>query len=137
MADQNYRGSVKMKPRCLLLTADHYCRAVISDLFDDYGYPIICQSSLKEVVHSAASDRAEFVIIDDDLGDMTAFEAVRIVRAAFSAEATIKTILLSAGATRRTVETARKAGFDALIAKPIVPAPLIRTLKNLTLARAA
>jgi len=137
MAEQGYRGTLRVRPRCLLLTADQYCRAVISDLFDDHGYPIDCQSSLKDVVHHAAAERTDFVIIDDDLGDMTPFEAVRIVRAAFTDEAPIKAILLSSGATRRKVEAARKAGFDALVAKPIVPAPFIRTLRNLTVAAAA
>jgi CheY-like chemotaxis protein len=68
---------------------------------------------------------------------MTPYEAVNIVRAAMVNGGPIKAILLSAAATRRTVEAARKAGFDALVAKPIAPAPFIRTLKNLTQSLAA
>ncbi|MEI6573551.1 MAG: response regulator [Alphaproteobacteria bacterium] len=137
MGEQGFAGAAKVKRHCLLLTADHYCRAVISDLFDDYGYSIVCLPSLKEVVHYAASDRSDLVVIDDNLGDMTPYEAVNIVRAAMANGGPIKAILLSAAATRRTVETARKAGFDALVAKPIAPAPFIRTLRNLTQALAA
>ncbi|MFM8608694.1 MAG: response regulator [Hyphomicrobiales bacterium] len=137
MTSQSLSVSSKNRPRSLLLSPDYHCRAVLSDLFDDYGYPLTCQSSLKEIVLKGADDGAELVILDDELGDMTPYEALRILRAKLENPSSAKAILLSGGTTRRIVEQARKAGFDAVIAKPIAPTLFLRTLRNLTLSLAA
>lgn len=128
---------LKSRPRSLLLSPDYYCRAVLADFFDDYGYPLICQSSLKEMVLKGTDDGAELLILDDDLGEMTPYEALRILRAKIQSPTSSKAIMLSGGATRRVLDRARRAGFDAVIAKPITQAIFLRTLKNLTLSLAA
>ena len=66
MAPQTVSTLPKSRPRSLLLSPDYYCRAVLSDFFDDYGYPLTCQSSLKEIVLKGADDGAELVILDDE-----------------------------------------------------------------------
>lgn len=137
MTSQPLPVSSKNRPRSLLLSRDYHCRAVLSDFFDDYAYPLICQSSLKEMVLKGADDGADLLILDDDLGEMTPYEALRILRAKIENPSSAKAILLTGGATRRVLERARRAGFDAVIAKPIMPALFLRTLKNLTLSLAA
>ena len=77
------------------------------------------------------------MILDDELGDMTPYEALKILRAKNEYLASAKAILLSGSTTRRIVERAQQAGFDAVIGKPIAPTLLLRTLKNLTLSLAA
>lgn len=128
---------LKSRPRSLLLSPDYYCRAVLADFFDDYGYPLICQSSFKEMVLTGADEGAELLILDDDLGEMTPYEALRIVRAKVESPSSAKAILLSGVTTRRSLERAKRAGFDAVIAKPITPTLFLRTLRNLTPSLAA
>jgi len=137
MAPQTVSTLPKSRPRSLLLSPDYYCRAVLADFFDDYGYPLICQSSLKEMVLKGTDEGAELLILDDELGEMTPYEALRILRAKIESPTLSKAIMLSGGATRRVLERARRAGFDAVIAKPITPALFLRTLKNLTMSLAA
>lgn len=137
MAPQTVSPLPKSRPRSLLLSPDYYCRAVLADFFDDYGYPLICQSSLKEMVLKGTDEGAELLILDDELGEMTPYEALRILRAKIESPTLSKAIMLSGGATRRVLERARRAGFDAVIAKPITPALFLRTLKNLTMSLAA
>ena len=137
MAPQTVSTLPKSRPRSLLLSPDYYCRAVLADFFDDYGYPLICQSSLKEMVLKGTDEGAELLILDDELGEMTPYEALRILRAKIESPTSSKAIMLSGGATRRVLERARRAGFDAVIAKPITPALFLRTLKNLTMSLAA
>jgi CheY-like chemotaxis protein len=137
MAPQAVSTLPKSRPRSLLLSPDYYCRAVLADFFDDYGYPLICQSSLRDMVLKGPSEGAELLILDDDLGEMTPYEALRILRAKIENPTLAKAILLSGGTTRRVLERARSAGFDAVIAKPITPALFLRTLKNLTMSLAA
>ena len=137
MAHQAASHLGRNRPRSLLLSPDYYCRAVLSDFFDDYGYPLSCHASFKDLVLKGMVGDAELVIMDDALGDMTPYEALRILQAKSESSASSKSILLSGGATRRIIERARQAGFDAVIAKPIAPAFFLRTLKNLTVSLAA
>lgn len=137
MAHQFLSFRSKNRPRSLLLSRDYHCRAVLSDFFDDCGYPLACQSSFKDMVIRRDAVDAELMILDDELGDMTPYEALKILRAKNEYLASAKAILLSGSTTRRIVERAQQAGFDAVIGKPIAPTLLLRTLKNLTLSLAA
>jgi len=137
IAPQTVSTLPKSRPCSLLLSPDYYCRAVLADFFDDHGDPLICHSSLRDMVLKGPTGAAELLILDDDLGEMTPFEALRILRAKIESPALSKAIMLSGGATRRVLERARSAGFDAVIAKPIMPALFLRTLKNLTMSLAA
>ena len=120
----------KAKPRCLVVTGDPYCRAVLSSLMEEQGYGVAHCGSLKAFVADGCGAGADVVFFDDRLDDMTPFEALRMMKAVITAEGTPRgTILLTGGATRAVVEAARSAGFDALIPKPLSAACVRRILR--------
>ncbi len=121
------------QPRLMLVTSDRFCHSVVSEVLLHHGFPPAHHNtSVHAMIAGVSDDSADLVLIDETVGDMTPFEAVRMLRASGQAQKPPKTVLLASQATRSTVEMAREAGFDALVAKPVSPTPLLRTLRALT-----
>lgn len=121
----------RAKTRCLIVTGDPYCRAILVALMEAEGYGVDHCASLKDFVVHGCGAGAEVIFFDDRLDDMTPYEALRMMRAAppVTDEPPRGAVLLTGSATRPVIEEARLAGFNAVIPKPVSPALVTRIMR--------
>jgi len=73
----------------------------------------------------------DFVIMDENIPILSSAEIYRMVRLSQSATKVPRAVLVVSRATRLLVDEVRRAGFDALITKPVVPARLAKAMEQI------
>jgi two-component system cell cycle response regulator DivK len=89
-----------------------------SDILEGAGYAVISAALAREGLRLAKDEQPDLVLMDIRLPDLDGMQAVRLLKDDPATRA-IPVIALTAQAMRGDEETARAAGFDGYISKPI------------------
>ncbi len=120
------------RTRLLIASPDRYFRIQTGEILSGSGYgQLRSADTARGVLESVARDDLDIILLDEDLPLLSPPELLRMIRGARLEGYQPRIVLIVARPTRTVVEEARRAGFDALIAKPIIPVRLIRTIEHL------
>jgi PAS domain S-box-containing protein len=96
---------------------------------EKHGFRVTACESADESLRLAPANSVDLVISDIGMPRMDGFEMIRRLREIKNYE-TVPAIALSGYATRKDVNAALAAGFDAHISKPVDPRELLKLIKK-------
>ena len=114
-------------PRVLLLENDAGVRRSLHMLLRTHGFDVRSHASVESMLADPSLGEAQFLVSDYRLDRATGIEALRALRAAGWKR---RAVLITASPVIDLAETARAAGFDALLEKPFEPHALIGLLTD-------
>ena len=112
--------------RILFIDDDVLALQLMSKVTSLLGYQAILSTSPRRALDLVANENPELVVVDMTMDEMDGPEFVRAVRQMFNMEKT-PVVIYSAGTGYSDEETARKAGANGYLRKPV-------GLKELSLA---
>jgi two-component system, cell cycle response regulator DivK len=107
-----------MGARILVVEDNPLNLKLIRDVLEFEGFDVLTAQSGEEGVAVAASGRADLVLMDLQLPGIGGHEALLRIRSDPRCSA-VPVVAVTAFAMKADIESARKAGFDGYIAKPI------------------
>ena len=123
-------GQNPVPGRILLVEDDHHSRRISSAALHASGFEVHEATDGAEGVRMAATLHPDLVVMDLGMPGMNGFEATLRMKREISPSPPI-VLVLTARVLREDVETARKAGCDSFLAKPIDPFDLVHEVKRL------
>ena len=117
--------------RLRVLVADDYedARAMFAEYLCYSGFDVELATDGQEAVQLAARDRFDVVLMDLAMPTLDGTAALRRLREN-PRTAEIPVVACTGQIEGRQLEDARRAGFDAMILKPVVLEDLVRTLRR-------
>lgn len=116
-----------MEPHILVADDDPDTRDVFLVFLQSAGFRVSITSSPAEVLHLAASERFDAVLLDNWMPDLTGVELCQKIRAFDQ----LTPILFCSGAAMEAdIEAATLAGAQGYVIKPFDPYDLIKTLRT-------
>jgi two-component system cell cycle response regulator DivK len=109
---------VLMGARILVVEDNPLNLKLIRDVLEFEGFEVLTAESGEEGVAVAASDRVDLVLMDLQLPGIDGHEALVQIRSDPQCRA-VPVVAVTAFAMKDDIESARRAGFDGYIAKPI------------------
>jgi two-component system, cell cycle response regulator DivK len=109
---------VLMGARILVVEDNPLNLKLIRDVLEFEGFDVVTAQSGEEGVAVAASDRVDLVLMDLQLPGIDGHEALVRIRSDPRCRA-VPVVAVTAFAMKDDIESARRAGFDGYIAKPI------------------
>ena len=135
------RGAHPLASSLLLVEDNEVNQLVASEILTVAGCDLVVADNGAEALHAVHVRPFDIVLMDCQMPEMDGFEATRRIRR-LEAEGLLPgathrlgIIALTANAIRGDRERCLEAGADAYLTKPIVPALLIQTVKNLAASR--
>jgi CheY-like chemotaxis protein len=115
--------------RPLVLLADDYADAceMYAEFLRTRGFGVVTAADGLEAIEAARTHQPDVILLDLRMPRMSGGEALAALKAD-PAFAGVPIVALTAHAMREERESALAAGFDAFIAKPIVPSDLAARL---------
>lgn len=107
-----------MPPRVLVVEDNLVNLELVTAVLAQAGCHVLSLTSAEGVVHLAATERPDLILMDLQLPGMTGYEAIRRLKAD-PATAAIPVVALTAQAMRGDEARAIAAGCDAYLAKPL------------------
>jgi PAS domain S-box-containing protein len=102
----------------LLVEDDEAARAVLADVLERGGYPVLVARDVREALEHLETQRPALVVLDLQLGDEDGLAVARLVRAR-QEKPRLPILVLTAGGSPSDPERALAAGCDLYLAKPI------------------
>jgi two-component system cell cycle response regulator DivK len=109
---------VLMGARILVVEDNPLNLKLIRDVLEFEGFDVLTAESGEEGVAVVASDRVDLVLMDLQLPGIDGHEALVRIRSDPQCRA-VPVVAVTAFAMKDDIESARRAGFDGYIAKPI------------------
>jgi two-component system, cell cycle response regulator DivK len=107
-----------MSARILVVEDNPLNLKLIRDVLEFEGFEVLTARSGEEGVAVALSSRADLVLMDLQLPGIDGHEALLRIRSDPRSR-TVPVVAVTAFAMKDDIESAKKAGFDGYIAKPI------------------
>jgi CheY-like chemotaxis protein len=122
----------RKRPSVLVVSPNRYFRGLLVEILSAHGYSgIWTAESLRSMFECLGQMSVDFVIMDENIPILSSAEIYRMVRLSQSATKVPRAVLVVSRATRSLVDEVRRAGFDALITKPVVPARLAKAMEQI------
>ena len=109
-----------MPPRVLVVEDNLVNLELVTAVLEEVGCHVLAVTSAEGVVHLAAAERPDLILMDLQLPGMTGYEATCRLKAD-PTTASIPVVALTAQAMRGDEARAIAAGCDAYLAKPLDP----------------
>ena len=116
--------------RILLVEDDLHSRRISGTALRASGFEVHEASDGHEGVEMARALDPDLVVMDLGLPGMSGFEATRRIKGEAGPEPPL-VVVLTARVLREDVESARSAGCDSFLAKPIDPFDLVHEVRRL------
>jgi two-component system cell cycle response regulator DivK len=107
-----------MGARILVVEDNPLNLKLMRDVLEFEGFDVLTARSGEEGVAVASSGRADLVLMDLQLPGISGHEALQRIRSD-PRSCAVPVVAVTAFAMKDDIESARKAGFDGYIAKPI------------------
>lgn len=104
---------------------------IISRILSLPGHQIQTATSSNEMLDALEKEKFDLVITDLNMPDMNGADALKLYRFTQPNDKNTKFILFTADASVSAQETAKEAGFDAFLAKPIDAITLFKTVERI------
>jgi CheY-like chemotaxis protein len=122
------------RPRVLVVDDYTGAREVYARLLSASGYTIEVASSGEEAIEKAIVSQPDLVLMDLVMPGLDGWEAIRRLRA--DARTRESRILIITGITNsEAAQTAKRAGCDAFLLKPVLPETLIEVVRGVLARR--
>ena len=114
----------------ILIVEDNSRFAELLDVFlKEAGYETSWVENSRQGIRKAFTDRPDLILTDLNLPDMTAVEAIRILKK-IPLTSGISIVVLTAETARQLKTKALKAGAAEYILKPVPPRDLLRVVRK-------
>jgi CheY-like chemotaxis protein len=126
----------KEPPRPLVLVVDDFtgAREVYSRLLKASGYEVEAAASGEEAIEKAIASQPDLVLMDLVMPGVDGWEAIRRLRA--DSRTSDSRILIITGTTNsEAAQTAKRAGCDAFLLKPVLPETLLEVVRGVLAKR--
>ncbi len=120
--------------RILLVEDDNHSRRISSTALRASGFEVHEAAAGGEGVRLAHSLRPDLVVMDIGMPGMSGLEATHRIKRELAPDPPI-VLVLTARVLQSDVESARNAGCDSFLAKPIDPFDLVHEVKRLLESR--
>jgi CheY-like chemotaxis protein len=133
--DDSPRAAEK-SPRVLVVDDYTGAREVYARLLSASGYTIEVASSGEEAIEKAIVSQPDLVLMDLVMPGLDGWEAIRRLRS--DARTRESRILIITGITNsEAAQTAKRAGCDAFLLKPVLPETLIEVVRGVLARRSS
>ena len=119
-------------PRVLVVEGSAELRAVYDESLRSLGYEVVCASSGDEALRIASAERPAVVVMDVSMGNMAGIAAIRRLKADAHTHGGAVIVAMSHGDA--AFDSAREAGCDAFVCKPVNPFTLDEVIRALVTA---
>jgi CheY-like chemotaxis protein len=120
----------------LIVEDDVDSRNVLSVLLQRLGALVEAVGSAAEAYDRISRRRPDVVVSDIGMPDEDGYTFIRHIRQANGDARRLPAIALTAYARKQDADAALTAGYDHHLAKPVMPADLIRAIKEVTTGQA-
>jgi PAS domain S-box-containing protein len=121
--------------RVLVVDDESDARDLTSFMLSEAGAKVTVVASAAEALDALESVAPDVLVTDIGMPDRDGYELLRAVRGRRSSSTSVPAVAVTAYARMEDRERALAAGFDAHVAKPIVPRELITAIERLAATR--
>ena len=118
-----------MAGKILIVEDNSRLAEILATSLNEAGYETSLAKNSGQGIGKALSERPDLILTDLNLPDMTAIEAIRILRK-IPLTSRIPTVVLTAETARELKTKALKAGAAEYLLKPIAPDDLINIVRR-------
>ncbi|MEI9989666.1 MAG: response regulator [Rhizomicrobium sp.] len=110
----------------ILIDSDHFTRGLVAQMFRGFGMdsPKVCETGA-QAKHHLTHHYADLIVVEGALPDMTSADFIRWIRRQEKSPFRFVPVIVMSGYTQlRLVASARDAGANLVVKKPLSPAAL-------------